>query len=198
MNKNIKPILTSNNKALRTPCKTMKWENNGYVGIHEYLTKCMQVNMELFATAKYNEMHGKRSCAGLACNQIGYTDVSVFIAKANDKWTFFIDPVVGCTSWSYGTYEGCLSLPRKKHHNTRVVRWRVNSVQFKKIVKVGDGIYNFRWHTLTLQDGDFTPFEAQVFQHEYDHLKGTLITDHATIYDEIDKKRQTMEEAYNE
>ena len=39
MNKNIKPILTSNNKALRTPCKTKKWENNGYVGIHEYLTK---------------------------------------------------------------------------------------------------------------------------------------------------------------
>ena len=198
MNKNIKPILTSNNKALRTPCKTMKWENNGYVGIHEYLTKCMQVNMELFATAKYNEMHGKRSCAGLACNQIGYTDVSVFVVKIGVEWKTFIDPVVGTTSWSYGTYEGCLSLPRKKHHNTRVVRWRVNSVQFKKIVKVGDGIYNFRWHTLTLQDGDFTPFEAQVFQHEYDHLKGTLITDHTTIYDEIDKKRQTMEEAYNE
>lgn len=102
----------------------------------------------------YMSMQGL--AAGLAAPQVG-NNVRAFIVMGD----IYLNPII--TKRSKGTYkiwEGCLSLEAEKQYPVR----RNKSITME-------------WFSV---DGakhvdTFTGFNAQVIQHEYDHLEGKLI-----------------------
>ena len=93
---------------------------------------------------------------GLACPQVG-KNIRAFIALGIP----YVNPVITKRSrGTYETFEGCLSLEEGKQYKVRrhkeiTMEWV--DMEEKKRVQT------------------FTGFEAQVIQHEYDHLEGILI-----------------------
>jgi len=103
----------------------------------------------------------KEKCAGLAANQIGYK-ATIFIIKVNDDdFKVIINPhnIMGLGGIKSG-YEGCLSRPDEK------------PIKKRRFKQVRASYFN--------SDGEFITeifkgFDARIFQHENDHLKGILI-----------------------
>ena len=97
---------------------------------------------------------------GLAHNQIG-GNKRVFIAKINNRWRKFINPqILELSPDTYETLECCFScvgdIKVKRHHTIRIRHQ--NKV---------DGLI----------EETFVGDDAQVIQHEIDHLNGTTIND---------------------
>ena len=169
MNKGrVKPIVT-NTHYLRKG--TQHFHNKLYRD--KLISYAIDTGNELLTNAKHYEKHGKSGCVGLASNQIGLNKVDMFVAKANGEWKVFTEPHLHMSSKHYYAKESCLSLPKLKHQNLKVYRFEVFDIKF------------LHWEALTCGDmiqhklicgKDFTRFESQVFQHEQDHLGGTLIT----------------------
>lgn len=102
-----------------------------------------------------------KEAVGLAAPQIGI-DAQVFAMKKMrdfkpDEFIYYINPIIRATEDLHVSEEGCLSLP-----GIVTVAIRNNVVHFKDDAH-GDGT----WHN----------FHAWIFQHEYDHLQGVLMTD---------------------
>ena len=98
---------------------------------------------------------------GLAGVQVGIMQ-RFFVMKDNDKYITIYNPKILSKSKNISmSTEGCLSLP-----NVLASKLRSNKIN------------------VTYQDDNFKPVErelkalqAVIFQHEYDHLNGKLITD---------------------
>ena len=106
----------------------------------------------------YREMllQGKKA-VGLAANQVGL-DYRAFAMRYNGKIAVFINPSI-TDKWGDEIYlkEKCLSL-KKEHKVLRCMYIRVKDD------------YVTEGHTMAL-----TNYDAQVFQHELDHLDGITI-----------------------
>ncbi len=111
---------------------------------------------------------------GLAAPQIGL-DIRLFIidskqvleANEDSEEEGLVEVFINATileengkKWAYS--EGCLSIPNINEDVSR---------QKEVVIEYYDRDFNF--HTKT-----FDGFTARVIQHEYDHIEGTLFTDH--------------------
>lgn len=98
---------------------------------------------------------------GLAANQIGL-DMSVFVAKVDNKFYSFFNPKITKSSDELvGREEGCLSIPNRYGQV-----YRSDKINFEAQDKNGKTIKMKVWGLL-----------ATVFQHEVDHLSGVLFID---------------------
>ncbi len=108
------------------------------------------------------------SGVGLAANQVG-RDLQIFIidatlAKENEVTDVFINPEITEFSRDTGEMEeGCLSLPN---------HW----LQIKRSKKIKIKALDENGKKIKIKARGFL---ARVLQHEYDHLQGILIKDHA-------------------
>lgn len=103
----------------------------------------------------------KNEAAGLAMPQIGLNK-RAFVARIDGRTEVVINPMMLRPSGGkVSSLEGCLSIPGK---TARVKRYKSRKVVYTNL----DG------HRIkkTLKG-----FDARVFQHEFDHLEGILITD---------------------
>lgn len=113
-----------------------------------------QLYIDLIETA---EAH-RENCVGLSAVQIGEHKRAV-VVLINDKFELFINPViVGKSSETFETEEGCLSLEGTR----KVIRHKSVTV-----------IYSTK--TGKTKKQKFTGFIAQILQHEIDHCNGILI-----------------------
>ena len=160
-------------------------DDGNYTNVKQYIDRCREVGNILLDKAKHLEHNSKRGCAGLACNQLGITDVRVFVSKigadvyknTSGRWTIFAEPYTHTSSNHYYTHEGCLSVKNKKHHSVLVLRW-----DFKDLRCLDLGVTDrAKWKRYELYK-DFNRWESQVFQHEIDHLNGETIIDNNKLY----------------
>lgn len=102
--------------------------------------------------------HHLDNCVGMADNMIGYSKNVITICLRNNEILSLINPKIISKMNSYETEEGCLSLdgvrPTTRYQKIIVKYYDVN---FKKVTKT------------------FVDFEAQIVQHEIDHLFGIII-----------------------
>lgn len=103
--------------------------------------------------------------AGLAAPQIGIL-LPIFIYTP-DRTTENLINVINPSFEPIGTltvegYEACFSEPLRC---TKLKRWKNIRCRYQDLMK--------DWKEVLLED-----FEAKVFQHEMDHLRGTLTSDH--------------------
>ncbi len=134
-----------------------------------YYTEGLKIANQL----KQVVLFGKhKNCVGLAHNQIG-GDKSVFIAKIDNKWRTFINPVItGCIDSNYSIEdnkfeheESCMSFPNKSN---KVIRYK--KIELKHQIKARNDNDGGIWKTEI-----FSGFNACVIQHEMDHLNGIHI-----------------------
>lgn len=97
-------------------------------------------------------------CVGMATNMIGEQKAIIAIVEGN-RLTAMLNPeVVKKSPKTYKTVEGCLSIPGEREverHDWIEVKYR-----------------DMDWHK---EKRKFTGFEAEIIQHELDHLEGKLI-----------------------
>lgn len=97
-------------------------------------------------------------CVGMAANMIGEQKTIIAIVEGN-RLTAMLNPeVVKKSPKTYKTVEGCLSIPGEREverHDWIEVKYR-----------------DMDWHK---EKRKFTGFEAEIIQHELDHLEGKLI-----------------------
>ena len=106
-----------------------------------------------------------KNCVGLAHNQIG-GDKSVFVAKIDNKWRYFINPmIVSTSSKSHNLVESCMSFPNKYSKVKRYLEIELyHQVKARSDIK-GEAFITER----------FEGFNAIVIQHEIQHLGGKTI-----------------------
>ena len=97
-------------------------------------------------------------CVGMAANMIGYSKNAIVVLLNDGTILTMINPIIMSKKYPYNTEEGCLSL-----EGTRKTQ------RFKKI-KVQYYDRNFKIKIKT-----FVDFEAEIVQHEIDHLFGIII-----------------------
>ena len=97
-------------------------------------------------------------CVVMAANMIGEQKAIIAIVDGN-RLTAMLNPeVVKKSPKTYKTVEGCLSIPGEREverHDWIEVKYR-----------------DMDWHK---EKRKFTGFEAEIIQHELDHLEGKLI-----------------------
>lgn len=97
-------------------------------------------------------------CVGMAANMIGEQKAIIALVEGN-RLTAMLNPeVVKKSLKTYKTVEGCLSIPGEREverHDWIEVKYR-----------------DMDWHK---EKRKFTGFEAEIIQHELDHLEGKLI-----------------------
>jgi peptide deformylase len=120
---------------------------------------------------------------GLAANQIGISE-SVLVMRVNGENVMMINPLLSSAENTIcSNYEGCLSIPGLRLLIKRAI---LIEVMFEDI----DG----RNQTLSLSG-----MTARIFQHEFDHLNGILITDRVSrLRLQIAKKKQAKKIKYKE
>lgn len=97
-------------------------------------------------------------CVGMAANMIGEQKAIIAIVEGN-RLTAMLNPeVVKKSPKTYKTVEDCLSIPGERE----VERHDWIEVKYRDI----------DWHK---EKRKFTGFEAEIIQHELDHLEGKLI-----------------------
>ena len=142
-------VLIAPNVALRAKTKPVKKINNG-------LSQTIKDMVKL--TKKYMDPEG----VGLASVQIGEPG-KFFIFKEGKKFTAAINPSITWFSKRAKTYlEGCLSIP---DHYGEVKRSSTVKVEYQDTA----GKVNSR---------KLIGVSAWIFQHEMDHINGTLFIDH--------------------
>lgn len=105
----------------------------------------------------------RENAMGVSANQIGGTQ-RVFVARIGHKLTTFVNPKLINERGPFTLFvnEGCLSIPNfrtsTRRHAFVTVEWQEENLG--------------AWQRRTLSDDD-----AQVVQHELDHLDGKLIVD---------------------
>jgi peptide deformylase len=100
--------------------------------------------------------HSVENCAGLASNQLGI-DVRFFLMKLEDDVVVFCNPtIIEKVGKPTKLVEGCLSWPGK---DIVAKRWNSIVLEYETI----DG---------EKKTEEFNGFDAQVIQHEMDHING--------------------------
>lgn len=103
-------------------------------------------------------LFNKSRCVGMAANMIGYLKNAIIFEDNKKNYQIMLNPKIIKKEDKYEAEEGCLSLD-----GTR------KTIRYKKIkVEYLDALYRKRIKT-------FTDFEAQIIQHEIDHLFGIII-----------------------
>lgn len=103
-------------------------------------------------------LFNKSRCVGMAANMIGYHKNAIIFEDTNKKYQIMLNPVILKKEMEYEAEEGCLSLTGVR-----------KTKRYKKIkVKYLDELYRERIKT-------FIDFEAEIIQHEIDHLFGIII-----------------------
>ena len=100
----------------------------------------------------------REHCVGMAANMIGERKAIIAIAEGN-RLTAMLNPeIVKKSPKIYKATEGCLSIPGEREverHDWIEVKYR--DIDWRK------------------EKRKFTGFEAEIVQHELDHLEGKLI-----------------------
>ena len=109
---------------------------------------------------------------GLAAPQVGILKRIVVIDCTGEDLLVMINPKIIETSGEQTGGEGCLSVDRETCGIT----------PRHKRITVEAHLYNLQTQTVEFKKFDLKDYIAIVFQHEYDHLFGTLYVD--TIMDE--------------
>lgn len=97
---------------------------------------------------------------GLSAIQLGYP-VRIFVINFNGEIKTFINPLINKYTNAYFSTEQCLSIPDKEY-----IILRYHEIEFFYQTPLGKH-----------EGGKLRGYGAQVFQHEYDHLDGILISD---------------------
>ena len=114
----------------------------------------MYVVEDLIHTLKFNSYR----CVGMAANMIGYSKNAIVILQENNQVLPMINPKIISRKNSYKAVEGCLSLDGERE-----------AIRYKEIrVEYLDTNFN-------KQVRKFKGFDAQIIQHEVDHLFGIII-----------------------
>lgn len=125
-----------------------------------YHTEGLKIAKKLHLIAISN-----KNCVGLAHNQIG-GNKSVFVAKIDNKWRYFINPTIVSTgSESHTLSESCMSFPNKYSKVKRYLE-----IELHHQVKARNDIKGNAFITER-----FKGFNAIVIQHEVAHLGGKTI-----------------------
>ena len=112
-----------------------------------------------------NEENG---AAGLAAPQVGVINAWFVMKMGRDgKVVTIINPEIIARSGKKQRVEGCFS----ESNRAIVKRSREIIANFYTLERDSDGRYYTEYHKLQKIEG----WDACVFQHEYDHLKGVLI-----------------------
>ncbi len=112
----------------------------------------------IIADLKDTLLFNKRYCVGMAANMIGYLKNAIIFEDIKKVYNVLLNPKIIKSEGEYEIEEGCLSLEGKR-----------KTTRYKKIkVEYLDEFYRKRIKT-------FTDFEAEIIQHEIDHLSGILI-----------------------
>jgi peptide deformylase len=113
--------------------------------------------------ARMFELMRERKGVGLAAPQVGQ-NIRMFVMNhtgepGDDR--VYVNPVLSDADGDEEAEEGCLSLPNVHVNVVRAKRLRMQALDLdaKPIDQAGEG------------------FIARVWQHEFDHLNGTLLTD---------------------
>ncbi len=108
---------------------------------------------------------------GLSAPQIGIFD-RVFIARLSDGFYAFVNPAFEATSpYQFVSREGCLSVPGEYRMLTRVQDIKIEASAIYSIKSIS------ALELLPDLSKDLSQGDAAIFQHEFDHLEGILITD---------------------
>ena len=117
-------------------------------------TEDVPIAKDLLDTLSAHREH----CVGMAANMIGERKAVIAIA-AGSRFIAMLNPeVVKKSSRTYKTTEGCLSIPGERE----VERYDWIEVKYRDL----------DWHK---EKRKFTGFEAEIVQHELDHLEGKLV-----------------------
>ena len=100
----------------------------------------------------------KEHCVGMAANMIGERRAIIAIAEGNELTAMLNPVIVKKSPRTYKTTEGCLSIPGERE----VERHEWVEVKYRDI----------NWNR---EKRKFTGFEAEIIQHEMDHLEGKLV-----------------------
>lgn len=123
-----------------------------------------------------------RNALGLAANQIGVTDVRVFVGLIEEEGKYyarvFFNPEVVEKSDTEATFEeGCLSVPKF----------------FESFKRPKTITLRFLTEDNELVEEEFTGMNARLVQHETDHLDGILFTDYVgEKYEEAKAKKKIL------
>lgn len=115
--------------------------------------KDLPIAQDLLDTIKAYEY----KCVGMAANMIGYSKRMIVI-QTQFMHVVMINPIILSKKDPYTTMEGCLSLSGERE----AVRYREIEVEYLDT--------EFKKHHQFFYDT-----EAQIIQHEMDHLEGILI-----------------------
>jgi len=125
-----------------------------------YHTEGLKIAKKLHLIAISN-----KDCIGLAHNQIGGNN-SVFVAKINNKWRYFINPkIISTSSKSHNLVESCMSFPNKYNNVKRHLKIELQHQIKARNDNNGNAFINEK----------FEGMNAIIIQHEIDHLNGKTI-----------------------
>ena len=114
----------------------------------------LQIAEDLLDTVKANSDR----CVGMAANMIGFRK-TILVALTGKEYTVMINPkITDKTKLSYETEEGCLSLEGVRSAK----RYKAITVEY----------LDRKWKK---KKQTFKDYEAQIIQHEMDHLEGIII-----------------------
>ena len=117
---------------------------------------------------------------GIACNQIGITYCRVFLAVINRKIRTFVNPtIIKHSSEQIDIYESCLSIPNIEIKAPRY-KWVVIEYRTTDTPEAS-------------QHERFEGFDAQIIQHEIDHLNGITLKEYEFIEEEDKPKEEEKE-----
>lgn len=170
-------IVKDNKKSIRERSVPVKEPINNEM---KALLKDMIEYLKLSQDPDWSEKNNVRPGVGLSAPQIGINEefLAIYFLDENEKvhQYAFINPKILSESVKLCALEGgegCLSVD-KEHpglvHRAYKITFEAFNVLTDKVEK----------HT-------FTGYEAIVFQHEYDHLKGVLFYDHINKKDPYQK-----------
>ena len=155
------PIRLIGDPVLRQKCRILSVEELASKGIQTFID-------DLIETMR--DANG----AGLAAPQVGcpiavaavcIQDNPRYPYKPNFPLTVFVNPKITVIGDDYETiYEGCLSVPNLRGEVARAMRIRIEALD-----RHGEAL-----------DFEIAGLTAGTFQHEFDHLEGTLFIDRVT------------------
>ncbi len=160
-------ILTINNPA---DSVTLHYGSD-LIHSKEELTQYLPYFKEMKQILKPKNQNDPHNGLGLALPQVGVNKAG-FIMRKGEQYQIAINPKILSYNDKKGKkdyVEGCLSIPDQL--------WMVSRYREIKVV-YRDENYNVKIEVLK-------GIDAEVFQHEYDHLQGVLISDIGVKFEEI-------------
>lgn len=110
--------------------------------------------VDLKDTLYFNKSH----CVGMAANMIGYLKNAIIFENNKKVYEIMLNPKIIKCDGEYEIEEGCLSLSGlRKTKRYKKIKVEYLDEEFRKRIKT------------------FTDFEAEIIQHEIDHLSGIII-----------------------